>query len=87
VSAGWFLCGAFIGFIWGQFFAGRSAAKKGDVAMRLIASMVDEVLEKRRFVGRGPAITRMESFDIKGEPFTLSVSSRGGVSAIESEAA
>ncbi len=87
MAEGFFIWGALLGYIWGQWLAERQAKRKVDPAMTLLLSMLADVQQKRRLVGRGLTITRFEHLDLKGEQYTLSLASKGDPEAIEREAA
>ena len=77
MSEGWFIWGLVIGFFWGEWCAARKAKREADPVTVLVAVMWADIREKRRFVGRGLTITRSETFDLKGEEYTLSLASKG----------
>lgn len=82
------LFGAIAGFWWGEWFGERRAKKlaKADPATLLVASMLSEIKEKRRFVGRSMTITRTEHIEILGEEYSLSLASKGDASLIDEAA-
>ena len=87
MNEGMFLWGALIGFVWGEWFAERRMKKRAapDVGMKLLLSMFEQVQNRRRLVGRGLTITRSETFDIRGNRYTISLRSDGDPTAIEQE--
>lgn len=89
MSEGFFLWGLLAGYLWGGWFADRRAERDRayHAGTTLILTMLADIREKRRFVGRGLTITRSEVLNLKGEDYLLSLASKGNPEAMEREPA